>query len=128
MSNTTTCILWPQPHKIWTKSDQNVTKYNRVIFARLVLPLRQTLFCPRRQIFVVWPSLNVFKNTTCSILPIYLGPQVCNLIQVWLYSWVYHAKNRRLMLKSYTPGIDSLIGQKIYNIFLWELSMSYMAA
>ena len=84
----TTLFLWLRPPPFCTKSDQNVTKNNRVIFAWLVLPFRKTVICPRWQNVVIIPSLTVFRKTTCPIWPLYIGLQGGGLRQFWMY---FHA-------------------------------------
>ena len=58
---------------IWTKSDQNVTKDDRIIFARIVLPRWQTCFCPRQNISL---QIYIFKNTIYKRRPRYLDTHV----------------------------------------------------
>ena len=81
VSKNTSCLLWPRPPPIWTESDQNVTKDDRVIFARLFFSHRQFLLATSAK----FSTKNIFKNTTCPRWPLYIGPQGGRHRQVWLY-------------------------------------------
>ena len=110
VSKKNTFIMWPQPYPIWTKIVQNVTKYDRVIFARLILPRRQTYFPATLEKLVVRPSLNVFKKTTCTRWPLYIGPQGSNIKQVWLHiKIIYHGISINLLVTPLSSAILEVI-------------------